>query len=71
MCNSICRFFKVVKNPTLSMFEIGFVRCNNCDVFLKPEDCLKNKGGSKICPCCRKQVRTSPRCKKYQIRITN
>ena len=67
MCNSICFKFAVKKMSTCSMFSLGFVMCNPCDTYFYRDDCLKNKGGSIICPCCLMQVRTNPRSKKNLV----
>jgi len=69
MCNGICYKFAITKNPFRSMFGLGFVRCSDCECFLESQSCKKNNGGSLICPCCRYQVRTSPRNKKAMIKV--
>jgi len=67
MCNSIHKNFAVKKMSTCSMFSLGFKYCVSCDSYYYSDDCLKNKGGSLICPCCRIQVRSNPRSKKNLI----
>ena len=69
MCNNICYKFQVSKSPNESMFELGFVRCNYCNVYLEKSDCNKNKGNALLCPCCNLQVRSSPRCKRNIIKV--
>ncbi len=62
MCNRNCFTISVKKLPFCSMFTLGFVFCANCETYLYREDCKKLR-----CPCCRFQVRTSPRSKKSVI----
>ena len=42
MCNNICLRVKIQKACVGSMFEKGFVRCQYCEVYLKPSSCLTN-----------------------------
>jgi len=67
MCNQICNKFSVKKMSTCSMFSLGFVACNPCDKYFFRDDCKKNNGGSLVCPCCMRQVRTNPRSKKNLV----
>jgi hypothetical protein len=49
------------------MYGKGFKRCMECKVWLDSKDCLKNRIGRLLCPCCNTAIRNNPRSKKLMV----
>jgi hypothetical protein len=68
LCNSICKRFEVPQCfINGSMYAQGFKRCMECKVWLDSKDCLKNRIGRLLCPCCNSPIRNNPRSKKLMV----
>ena len=60
-CNDICHRYKTSKPVRGSSYSEGKKRCSHCDIFMEWDGVF--------CPCCRFQLRSSPRIRKYKERI--
>lgn len=61
-CNGSCKRIGIKRVSAFhSMYQMGFKRCQNCEIWITEKICIIGTTGKMKCPCCKLQVRHSPR----------
>ena len=60
-CNDICHRYEITKPKGVGRYASGQKRCNSCNIFVEWD--------GMFCPCCKLQLRRSPRSRKYREKL--
>ena len=61
VCKGVCHRYKARLAPSQLRYASGQKRCNTCNIFVECD--------GMFCPCCRLQLRKSPRSRKYREKL--